>query len=125
MRENANEESFTRYGKKFSQPEQVKQNQVLFTKGYYEKVGASEFAEGNVAVYNEFSRKLYNTRINEFEDTFRQKAAAGKGKATLSGQNLTDTLLTQHIKDQNLISSHYYAQLHFLLYFSSALVFHV
>ena len=82
--------------------EQVKQNQVLFTKFkdiIYEKVGASEFPEGNnvVAVYNEFSRKLCNTRINEFLDTFRQKAAAGEGKATILGQNLRDTLLTQHI----------------------------
>ena len=61
--------------------------------------GDSEFAKGNnvVAVYNEFSRKITNTRINEFLDTFRQKAAAGKGKATLSGQNLRDALLSQHI----------------------------
>ena len=47
---------------------------------------------------------------------FRLKAAAGKGKATLSGQNLRDTLLTQNINlNQNLTSSHYYAQLRFLL----------
>ena len=66
MRENANE-SFTRYGKILVKitAEQVKQNQVLFTKFKditYEKVGASEFPEGNnVAVYNEFSRILCNT----------------------------------------------------------------
>ena len=81
--------------------EQIQQNQVLFKKFkdiIHTKVGALEFDEGGiVAVYNEFSRKISNTRINEFLDTFRQNAAAGKGKATLSGQNLRDTLLSQHI----------------------------
>ena len=104
VRENANEESFTRYGKNLVKiaTEQIQQNQVLF-KQFKEiilvKGGDSEFAKGNnvVAIYNEFSRKITNTRINEFLDTFRQKAAAGKGKATLSGQNLRDTLLSQHI----------------------------
>lgn len=104
VRENANEEKFICYSKNLVKitTEQVKQNQVLFKKFkgiIYSKVGDLEFAEGNsvITVYNEFTRKLCNTRINEFLDTFRQKAAASKGKATLSGQNLRDTLLTQHI----------------------------
>ena len=100
VRKNANEESFTCYGKNLVKitTEQVQQNQVLF-KQFKEIIlvkGDSEFAKGNnvVGVYNEFSRKITNTRINEFLDTFRQKAAAGKGKATLSGQNLRDALLS-------------------------------
>ena len=102
VRENTNEEGFTRYGKNLVKiaTEQVQQNQVLFKqfKDIHTKVGALDFAEESiVAVYNEFSRKISNTRISEFLDTFRQKTAAGKGKATLSGQNLRDTLLSQHV----------------------------
>lgn len=41
--------------------------------------------------------KLCNTRLNEFLDAYRQTVATEKGKATLAGQNLRDTLLTQHI----------------------------
>ena len=48
------------------------------------------------SIYSEFTRKLYNTRLAEFIDCYRQKQAAEKGSATLSGQNLRDTLLSQH-----------------------------
>ena len=48
------------------------------------------------AVYSEFTRKLYNTRLAEFIDSYRQKQAAEKGSASLSGQNLRDSLLSQH-----------------------------
>lgn len=48
------------------------------------------------SVFSEFIRKLYNTRLAEFLDSYRQKKAAEKGFATLSGQNLRDTLLSQH-----------------------------
>ena len=47
-------------------------------------------------VYTEFTRKLYNTRLAEFVDCYRQTQAAEKGSATLSGQNLRDSLLSQH-----------------------------
>lgn len=48
-------------------------------------------------VYKEFARKLCNTRINEFLDTQKQLMATSTGKATLSGQNLRDTLLSLHV----------------------------
>lgn len=56
-------------------------------------------------VYSEFTRKLYNTRLAEFIDCYRQTQAAKKGSATLSGQNLRDTLLCQHatLKSTDLI----------------------
>ena len=50
------------------------------------------------SVYEEFTRKLCNTRLNEFLDSHRQMIVAKKGKATLSGQNLRDSLLSQHVK---------------------------
>ena len=40
--------------------------------------------------------KLYNTSLVEFADCYRQTQAAEKGSATLSGQNLRDSLLSQH-----------------------------
>ena len=49
------------------------------------------------SVYCEFVRKLSNTRINEFIDSFKQTTAASKGMATLAGQNLRDSLLSHHI----------------------------
>ena len=48
------------------------------------------------SVFSEFVRKLYNTRLAEFLDSYRQKQAAEKGSATLSGQSLRDSLLSQH-----------------------------
>ena len=53
-------------------------------------------------VYKEFTRKLCNMRINEFLDSQRQIMASQKGKATITGQNLRDSLLSQHV---NLKSS--------------------
>ena len=48
-------------------------------------------------VYNEFSTKLCNTRLNELIVAQKQLAAAKVGKASLTGQNLrhiTDTACT-------------------------------
>lgn len=98
VRENANKEGFKRYGKDLVKvvTEQVKHNQVLleefqtFIKAKVEGVQVTDHAI--VAVYAEFSRKLCNTRLNEFLDAHRQTLATEKGKATLTGQNLRDTL---------------------------------
>ena len=56
-------------------------------------------------VYCELVRKLSNTRINEFIDSFKQRTAASKGMATLAGQNLRDSLshhinLKTHVKHE-------------------------
>ena len=53
------------------------------------------------AVYSELTRKLCNTRIQEFLDSTRQIQSAKAGKGTLKGQNLRDNLLSQHV---NLIT---------------------
>lgn len=50
------------------------------------------------AVYNEFIRKICNTRLNEFIVVHKQLTAVEDGKASLTGQNLRDTLLTQHVQ---------------------------
>ena len=103
VRENANKESFQRYGKNLVKvvSEQVNHNQLLieqFQDFIKEKVEGAEFTDSAImSVYSEFSRKLCNTRLNEFLDAYRQTVATEKGKATLAGQNLRDTLLTQHI----------------------------
>ena len=103
VRESANEDAFQRYGKNLVKvvSEQVQHNQHLFEEFktvIHNKVEGSEYADKSIAaVYTEFSRKISNTRINEFLDTSRQKSASDKGKATLSGQNLRDTLLSQHV----------------------------
>lgn len=55
-------------------------------------------SEAISVVYNEFSRKLCNTRLNEFVVVHKQLAAVKEGKASLTGQNLRDTLLTQHVQ---------------------------
>ena len=41
-------------------------------------------------------RKLSNIRIEEFISSTRQLMALEKGKASTAGQNLRDTLLTNH-----------------------------
>ena len=52
-------------------------------------------------IFLEFTRKLCNTRIQEYLDVHRQVAAKRDGdKSTLSGQNLRDKLLTYHTKTE-------------------------
>jgi len=48
-------------------------------------------------VLHEFISKITNTRIQEFLDSFKATAAIKKGTASVSGQNLRDTLLTHHV----------------------------
>ena len=49
-------------------------------------------------LFKELVKKLCHIRIQEYLDAFKHKGAAHKGKATLAGQNLRDSLLTHHIK---------------------------
>ena len=48
-------------------------------------------------LFNEFVRKLTNTRIQEFLDSHKVTNAMKQGTASISGQNLRDFLLTQHV----------------------------
>ena len=52
------------------------------------------------SVYSELVRKLGHTRIQEFVDSYKQSTASKKGSATLKGQNLRDSLLSQHVNLQ-------------------------
>jgi hypothetical protein len=54
-------------------------------------------------IYMEMIRKLCNTRIKEFFTSYSQKVASNKGKASTAGQNLRDTLLTQHTHLQSRV----------------------
>jgi hypothetical protein len=103
VRENANEDVFQRYGQDLVT---VTTTLIMHNKELREQfnqcyLGKSK--DGDVQseavnnVYNEFTRKLCNTRLNEYLDSHRQMMVANKGKATLSGQNLRDSLLSQHI----------------------------
>ena len=98
VRENANEEAYKRYGKSLVKisTEQIAHNQLLFEKFttfIQSKVEGADITDTAItSVYTEFSRKLCNTRLNEFLDAHRQR-----GKTTLAGQNLRDTLLTHHV----------------------------
>ena len=47
-------------------------------------------------VFQEMTRKLCNTRIQEFISWTKQKKAASKGLVTAVEQNLRASLLTQH-----------------------------
>ena len=47
-----------------------------------------------ISVYKEFSCKICNTRLNEF-DVQKQLSVMKLGKGSLSGQNLRDILLTR------------------------------
>ena len=95
VRESTNTVAFQRYGKKLVKvvTDQVQQNQLLFKlfKAIINaRVEDAQLADDAIlSVYAEFSRKLCNTRINEYLDTYRQTKAADKGKATLAGQKLT------------------------------------
>ena len=52
-------------------------------------------------VFSEFVSKLTNTRIQEFLSSFKSTTAMKKGTASVSGQNLRDTLLTQHVNSKS------------------------
>ena len=49
-------------------------------------------------VFNTFTRKLCNTRIQEFQSTTKQHLATKKGLASTVDVNLRTTLLAHHTK---------------------------
>jgi len=52
-------------------------------------------------VFKDFLSKLTNTRIQEFLDCHKATSAIKKGTASVSRQNLRDTLLTQHVNSKS------------------------
>ena len=56
------------------------------------------------SVFAEFLRKLCNTRLAEFLDSYKQIQLSKGGSASLAGQNLRDTLLSQHVTLRSQVS---------------------
>ena len=48
-------------------------------------------------LFKDLVQKSTHIRVQEYLDAFKNKGTAHKGKATLAGQNLRDSLLTHHI----------------------------
>ena len=70
----------------------------IFTDALSSKFDCLDGLESAIgAVYDEMLRKLCNTRLSEFMDSFRQMQVSKSGTATLCGQNLRDTLLSEHV----------------------------
>lgn len=67
-------------------------------------LSVSNFDDEIQSIYKELSSKLCHTRLGEFMDVAKQKAAAKEGKSTLAGQNLRDGLLTMHVQSKSKIS---------------------
>lgn len=93
----ANEQEFRKHGSKLIEVvmQSIHNNQGLEEQFKLQFDGSSP--ESVHSVYLEFTRKLCNTRIQEFIDVYRQRAAKDDGLATIAGQNLRDTLLTYHV----------------------------
>lgn len=103
VQENTNEETFRRFGHELASVTTNlitcnKELRTMFNEAINricKDVNVQTKAVDNV--YKEYARKLCNTRVNEFLDTQKQLMATSTGKATLSGQNLRDTLLSLHV----------------------------
>ena len=112
--ENANEKALERYGAKLVEitTQQLIANQELedtFILFLTSKLNLSEedkklYGTELNSVYTELTRKLCNTRIQEFLDSHHQISVARKGSATTSGLNLRDNLLPLHINLKSTIN---------------------
>lgn len=71
----------------------------LFTAYFLSQLPCFQFISSAAVenVYLELTRKLCNTRIQEFLDSTKQMESAKAGKGTLKGQNLRDNLLSKHV----------------------------
>ena len=101
MCEHANEDSLKKHGSKLV--EAVFQNLRSCAElevQFQSMVGNAFEPEVVKNVYLELTRKLCNTRVQEFIDVHRQKVS---GSSTMAGQNLRDTLLTYHINPKGLM----------------------
>ena len=107
MLENANEKALQRYGSKLVEvtTHQLRANQTLedkfkvliSAKLVSSKENVQFFQAELISVYYELTRKLCITRIEEFLSSRHYIPVAKQGNATTSGQNLRDTLLSQHV----------------------------
>lgn len=110
VRQFANSDGMRKWGKRLIEvaTDSVKNNLEL--KGIYERALLKKFDSiDNLAapvenVYNEMLRKLCNTRLAEFVDSFQQIKVSKGGSATLCGLNLRDTLLQDHVNLKTVIN---------------------
>ncbi|SMN01934.1 hypothetical protein SPONN_220 [uncultured Candidatus Thioglobus sp.] len=102
--EHANEDSLKKHGSKLVEAAFKKLRSCPELEVQFKSIVGNTFETEVVKnVYLELTRKLCNTRIQEFLDVHRQKAASVGGSSTMAGQNLRDTLLTYHINPKALM----------------------
>ena len=103
-KENCNDTSFRRCGSELltTLPSTVENNanlRSIFINAVVIKI--SELKDASFAcfdkVFRELARKVCHTRVQEYLDSFKQSVAASKGSGTLAGQNLRDSLLSNHV----------------------------
>lgn len=114
VKENANVKALERYGSKLVEitTQQVRANQeleVTFNSLISSKLALTGdnievYAMELASVYAELTRKLCNTRIQEFLDSHHQISVAKQGSATTSGLNLRDNLLPMHTNLKSTIN---------------------
>jgi len=56
-------------------------------------------------VFSDFVSKLTNTSMQEFLDSYKATSAIKNVTASVSGQNLQDTLLAQHVNSKKMLTS--------------------
>jgi len=104
VKTHCNEAGFRKYGKSLVQ-ETVKlvhsqsQHKANFSAVLSKRLESTASYKSTAIdeIFDEFVSKVTNTRMQEFLDSFKATATMKKGTASLSGQNLRDTLLTQHV----------------------------
>ena len=102
-----NQQSLEKHGKNLVEVAMTRLKEKTELRERFEKILTQKLkishidtqAELNL-VYSELVRKLRHTRIQEFIDSYKQSTASKKGSATLKGQNLRDSLLSQHVNLQ-------------------------
>ena len=103
-KENCNDTNFRKHGSELLKtlPDQVVGSSSLrsiFVNAVVNKI--TELKDANFAgfdsVFQELTRKVCHTRVQEYLDSFKQRTAASKGSGSLAGQNLRDSLLSNHV----------------------------
>jgi len=103
-KDNCNDANFRNHGSELLKtlPDSVVKNSTLrslFLTIVVNKV--TELKDANLAsfdsLFQELTCKVSHTRVQEYLDCFKQRTAASKGSGTLAGQNLRDSLLSNHV----------------------------
>lgn len=102
-----NQQSLEKHGKNLVEVAMTRLKQKTELRERFEQILTQKLKISHIdtqaelnSVYSELVRKLGHTRIQEFIDSYKQSTASKQGSATLKGQNLRDTLLSQHVNLQ-------------------------